>query len=136
MYLPYSEYQAMGGALSELVFSDYENRAEAIINYRIFNRLENEEVIPDKVKFLVKQIIDLVEKKSLSMSLGKSGTSSNIYITSQSNDGVSTSYSGMASSDLFMLCDKEIQERISISLSGVKNSKGQKLLYRGLYQGE
>lgn len=136
MYLTYTEYQTMGGTLTEGAFNEYEFRAESIINYRTFNRLKNETEIPIEVKRLVKQIIDLITQKASSMSLGKGGMSSNIYITSQSNDGVSTSYSGMSSIDLFTLCDSEIQQAVSMYLSEVTNSLGQKLLYRGLYKGE
>ena len=136
MFLTYTEYQTMGGTLSEGAFTDYAFRAESIINYRIFNRLKNDTVIPTEVKRLVKRIIDLVTQKANSMSLGKGALSSSIYITSQSNDGVSTSYSGMSSTDLFTLCDSEIQQSINMYLSETTNSLGQKLLYRGLYRGE
>lgn len=136
MYLTYAEYQSMGGTLTENIFNDYEFRAECLINYRTFNRLENEKSFPVQVKRLVKYIIDLVDKQSSAMSLGNNDKSSNAYITSQSNDGVSISYSGMASTDLFTLCDKDIQKSINMYLQGVSNSAGRNLLYRGLYEGE
>ena len=139
MYLSYAEYTEMGGTLSETEFNDYEFRAEAIINYATFNRLVNDTEIPDKVKKLVKYIIDMVQKKADSLNLGKGASGSqsgNIYITSQSNDGVSASYNGMASTDVFSLCDDEIQSAVRLYLYGVMNEAGRNLLYRGLYKGE
>ena len=139
MYLSYAEYTEMGGTLSETEFHDYEFRAEAIINYATFNRLTGDTNIPDKVKKLVKYIIDMVQKKADSLNLGKGANSSqsgNIYITSQSNDGVSASYNGMASTDVFSLCDDEIQSAVRLYLYGVMNEAGRYLLYRGLYTGE
>ena len=136
MYLTYSEYQSMGGTLPETIFNDYEYQAESLINYRTFNRLVNDEVIPTAVKRLVKHIIDLVYKQSSSMVLGNDENSSGTHILAQSNDGVSIQYSSMASTDLFTLCDKEIQKAISLYLQGVSNSAGHNLLFRGLYKGE
>ena len=136
MYLSYTEYQSMGGTLTENIFVDYEFRAESLINYRTFNRLVKDTSFPMQVKRLVKYIIDLVDKQSSAMSLGNNGNTSNAYVTSQSNDGVSISYNGMSSTDLFALCDKDIQASINRYLQGVTNSAGRNLLYRGLYEGE
>lgn len=139
VYLTYDEYMAMGGTLSVAEFNDYEFRAEAIINYATFDRLAHDKVIPERVKRLMKYIIDMVQKKADSLNLGKgddAAQSGNIYITSQSNDGVSASYNGMASTDVFSLCDDEIQSAISLYLYGVMNEAGRHLLYRGLYKGE
>ena len=139
MYLTYEEYTAMGGTLSETEFDDYEFRAEAIINYATFNRLVNDAEISPKVKRLMKYIIDMVQKKSDALNLGKGDNdtqSGNTFITAQSNDGVSASYNGMASTDVFSLCDEEIQGAINTYLYGVMNEAGRYLLYRGLYKGE
>lgn len=139
MYLTYTDYLLMGGTLSELVFDDYEFRAEAIINYATFNRLVNNTNIPKQVVRLTKYIIDMVQKKADSISLGNNlagDNPDNVYITSQSNDGISISYSGMSSEDVFMSCDKDIQNAVKLYLDGVMNEAGQRLLYRGLYPGE
>lgn len=139
MYLTYEEYIEMGGTLEEATFDDYEFRAEALVNYVTFNRLANDAVIPDKVKRVIKYIIDMVQKKADALSLGNgenSSESGSVYITSQSNDGVSVSYNGMASTDVFSLCDDEIQSAIQVYLYGVMNEAGRYLLYRGLYKGE
>ena len=137
MYLTYEQYLSMGGSLTETVFLDYEYRAEALINYATFNRLKNDLVIPEEVTKLTKYIVDLVDKQANSLSLGKGESNiTQAYITSQSNDGVSTSYNGMASSDVFSACDGEIQAAIKTYLYGVMNEAGRYLLFRGLYPGE
>ena len=137
MYLTYEQYTAMGGSLTETVFLDYEYRAEALINYATFNRLKKDTVLPPEIPKLTKYIIDLVEKQANSMSLGKGETvSGSIFITSQSNDGVSTSYNGMASSDVFDACNAEINAAIKTYLYGVTNEAGRYLLFRGMYPGE
>ena len=138
MYLTYTEYQSMGGTLEEPVFADYEFQAEARINYVTFNRLAKDTVIPQKVKQVVKHIIDLVKTKADALSLGSEAGAStgSAFITSQSNDGVSASYNGMASTDAFTVCDKEIESSIRLYLYGVTNEAGKLLLYRGLYKGE
>lgn len=136
MYLTYEEYQSMGGTLDEIPFTDFEFQAEAQINYATFGRLKREKVIPDEVKRLTKYLVDLVEKKAAAFSLGKGQSATPTYITSQSNDGVSTSYNGLAPSDLIELCKADILNAVRSYLEGVTNEAGHKLLYRGLYPGE
>ena len=139
MYLTYAEYQNMGGTLEESPFNDFEFQAEAQINYATFGRLKTDNNIPDEVKRLTKYLIDLLDKQAAALSLGKSISSSagpGAYVTSQSNDGVSVSYSGMAPTDLATMCKTELQNAVKNYLEGVKNEAGHKLLYRGLYPGE
>jgi hypothetical protein len=139
MYLTYEEYQNMGGTLEEIPFNDFEFQAEAQINYATFNRLKNDATFSNEVKRLTKYLIDLLEKKAAAFSLGKGSSSSadsGVYITSQSNDGVSVSYNGMAPTDLVEMCKTEVLTAIRNYLDGVKNEAGHKLLYRGLYPGE
>lgn len=136
MYLTYEEYYRMGGTLNEIDFNRYEFQAEAQINRATFNRLKKDKVIPTEVKKLTRHLIDLMEKKSTAFSLGKGSSDTNVYITSQSNDGVSVSYNGLAPSELIELCRTESLSIIKDYLEGVTNEAGQKLLYRGLYPGE
>ena len=136
MYLTYEEYYHFGGTLSEIDFSRYEFQAEAQINRYTFNRLKTDKTIPVEVKRLTHHLIDLMEKKSTAFSLGKGSSDTNVYITSQSNDGVSVSYNGLAPGDLIELCKTESAEVIKSYLEGVTNEAGRKLLYRGLYPGE
>lgn len=137
MYLPYEEYLTMGGTLEPTVFSDYEFQAEVAIDYATFDRLRNEKVIPLKVRVLIFHLIGLMEKEAESLTLGHSTGESGVeHITSQSNDGVSVSYSGMASINVYDYCKQEADKAIQKYLYGVKNSAGKVLLYRGLYPGE
>lgn len=139
MYLSYEEYTAYGGTLDATAFADFDFEAEALVNYYTFNRLKGDTTIPVEVKRLVKYLIDLAVKKGESLSLGASGsdaTNYGAYITNQSNDGVSVSYSGMGSADLYKLCGKEAEDAIKTYLDAVMNEAGRKLLYRGLYPGE
>lgn len=136
MYLTYAEYQNMGGTLEETPFNDFEFQVEAQINYATFSRLKNDKTFPDEVKRLTKYLIDLLEKKAAALSLGKGNSNTDVHITSQSNDGVSVSYNGMAARDLIEECKTEVSTAIKNYLDGVKNEAGHKLLYRGLYKGE
>ena len=140
MYLTFEEYQENGGTLSATTFNNFEYEAEALINYRPFNRLKNVESVPDEVKRLTRYLIDLAQKKADSLSLGNAGdtTTSNAgsYIKSQSNDGVSITYGGMSSVDLYKMCEVDAHKAIDRYLVDVTDSLGRKLLYRGLYQGE
>jgi hypothetical protein len=136
MYLTYDEYFSMGGTLDEINFTRLEFQAEAQINYATFGRLKNDKVIPEEVKRLTLYLIDLMEKKAAALSLGKGSTGTEAHITSQSNDGVSISYNGMAPSDLIELGRVDSINAIKSYLEGVTNEAGHKLLYRGLYPGE
>ena len=57
-------------------------------------------------------------------------------IMSMSNDGVSVSYNTMSASDVISKVDYQIKQTIQLFLSGVKNSEGKLLTYRGLYPNE
>ncbi len=136
MYLTYDEYTSMGGTLEEVHFSNFEFQAEASINYYTFGRLKGDSIIPIEVKRLMKYLVDLMEKKAAAFSLGKSDANSDVHITSQSNDGVSISYNGLAPDNLIELCKEDILTNVRNYLEGVTNEAGRKLLYRGVYPGE
>jgi hypothetical protein len=136
MYLTYEDYLRMGGTLDEINFDNFEFQAEAQINYATFSRLKDDKVIPKEVKRLTHYLINLMEKKAAAFSLGKGSSGTDTYITSQSNDGVSISYNGLAPSDLIELCKADFLNAIRSYLDGVTNEAGRKLLYRGLYPGE
>ena len=136
MYLTYDEYMRMDGTLDETTFTNFEFQAEAQINYATFNRLKKDKVIPEEVQRLTKYLVDLMGKKAAAFSLGKGSDATPAHITSQSNDGVSVSYNGLAPSDLIELCKADFLNAIRSYLEGVTNEAGRKLLYRGLYPGE
>lgn len=140
MYLTYEEYTKNGGTLDATIFENFEFEAATIINYRTFNRLKGATEVPEEVKRLTRYLIDLAQKKADSLSLGNAGdtTTSNAgsYIKSQSNDGVSITYGGMSSTDLYKVCSAEANLAIDRYLVDVTDALGRKLLYRGLYPGE
>ena len=126
----------MGGTLDGTTFTKFEFQAEVEINYVTFSRLKHDKTVAEEVKRLTFYLIELMEKKASAFSLGKGDTDASTYVTSQSNDGVSISYSGLASSDLIKLCKTEVINAIRNYLDGVTNEAGHKLLYRGVYPGE
>lgn len=140
MYLTYDEYKKFGGTLEESTFTDFEIRAEMKVNYYTFNRLVNDTEYPSNVKRLMYVLIGLLHKQDEAMSLGQNvgsdSDTSALYIKSQSNDGVSTTYNSMDSNNVFAMCDQKIKSNIETYLQGVMNEAGRKLLYRGLYPGE
>lgn len=136
MYLTYDDYMRMDGTLDETTFTNFEFQAEAQINYATFGRLKGDTTIPEEVKRLIFYLVTLLEKKAAAFSLGKGSDASSSPITSQSNDGVSVSYNGLAPGDLIELCKADFLNAIRSYLEGVTNEAGQRLLYRGLYPGE
>lgn len=138
MYLTYLEYQNMGGTLDETTFNNMEFEARSYVDYVTFNRLQNEEELPQAVKQCMYYLITLVTDKLNALTgTDISGVSSGgAVISSQSNDGVSVSYNVMAAKDILDSNTKEINNTINRYLQGVVNSLGQKVLYRGLYPGE
>lgn len=143
MYLTYDEFtEDFGDTIDEDVFNDLEYEAECYIDEYTFNRLQNEEVIPDRVKRCMIHIIRLIKSQmdllnnSVPDSSGQNSSSSNAGIASQSNDGVSISYNVITASDVITLSRQEIDKSIKRYLQGVSNSLGRKLLYRGIYPDE
>lgn len=137
MYLTYEEYLNMGGTLDEAAFDNYLIDAEMLIDWYTFNRLENETVIPEKVKKCVYKLISLADMKSKAFVLGREvNGEGNASVASQSNDGVSISYNTISASQAFDLLKSESENIIKQYLNGVVNSLGRKLLYRGVYPDE
>lgn len=149
MYLTYDEYTEYGGTLDETTFDDFAFEAESIINWYTFDRLKNEEELPDAVKRCMYRLINIAKLKADAMQLGmqvskesgSSSSSSELAIQSQSNDGVSISYNVLSASELFNALQAktkggEVDQIVQRYLQGVINSLGRKVLYRGLYPGE
>jgi len=129
----------MGGALDETTFNDLEFEAESIINWYTFNRLAQDTEYSDNVKRLMYRLIQICEVKRLSLSVGTDPTAENSVsgaISSQSNDGFSTSFNVLSASDAIKVSDSETAMLIKRYLSVEVNSLGQKLLYRGIYPNE
>ena len=137
MYLTYEEYLNMGGTLDDAAFDNYLIDAEMLIDWYTFNRLENETVIPEKVKKCVYKLISLADMKSKAFVLGREvNGEGNASVASQSNDGVSISYNTISASQALDLIKSDAENIIKQYLNGVVNSLGRKLLYRGIYPNE
>ncbi len=140
MYLTYEEYTEMGGALDVTAFNDLEYEAESYVDWVTFNRLQNEEEIPKKVKTCIYHLIKLILQQTSILNpnadvVESSGVSAT-GIASQSNDGVSISYNVLSAKDALELSKTEANKLIHRYLQGVTNSLGRKLLYRGIYPNE
>ena len=153
MYLTYEDYKNMGGTFDETTFNDFEFEAECVVNWYTFNRLKKEtQTYPSELPKCMYAIIKLLKLKADALILGsqtvatESGgitTTTTTYATvsSQSNDGVSTSYNSVSASEIFgklSVFEKggEFESIVRTYLNGVTNSLGQRLLYRGTYPDE
>lgn len=138
MYLTYEEYQNMGGTLDETTFSDYAFEASSVVDWYTFNRLQNETTYPEALTKLMYRLINILQLQSQAIGLNaeQANGSGQGIVSSQSNDGVSISYNIIPASELAKQCEDKIKSTIKIYLSGLTNSLGYKLLYRGLYPGE
>ena len=142
-YLTYDEYTELGGTLDETLFDTYLLDAQAYIDWHTFNRLWKEEWrtedVMERVKICVYQLIGLVAATNnliVPQVQSTGGINVNAQISTQSNDGVSSTYAVFSAELLYQKAKQEITSNINRYLSGVVNSAGRRLLYRGLYPGE
>ena len=140
MYLDYPEYQNMGGTLDSTTFDNYEYKAGTILNLYTYNRLKDEapEDISENVKRCMYELIRLVQAKDgVLPNIDGNGRLANIgNVASQSNDGVSVSYATpmtLSASEIASSFKNEIKETVSMYLNDEYNSKGERLLYKGVY---
>ena len=140
MYLTYEAYTNMGGTLDETTFNEYEFTAESLIDWYTFNRLQKETEYPDKLSRLMYELIKYIQMREDALNNNITDSEGNIKtggITRQSNDGVTTEFNITSAAYLTeYFSDKKLGDMIKKCLNGVKNSLGQKLLYRGIYPGE
>ena len=129
MYLTYAEYRDMGGSLGVDDFNSYEFEAESRVNKYTLSRLANDTVFSEKVKRVIFQLISALDEQ-------KNALTTQGAVTSRSNDGVSESYASMTPEVLYKTMDEKISSIVLDGLKGERNSKGQRLLYRGLYPNE
>lgn len=141
-YLTYEEYQELGGTLDEALFNNLRLDAQGYIDWYTFNRLWKDEWrtedVMERVRICMYQLIALVATKAnlLTPQTNSAGINLNAQAISASNDGVSTHYAVLSGELLFTHAKKEIEDTINRNLSGIMNSAGRKLLYRGLYPNE
>lgn len=138
-YLTYDEYTEMGGTIDETLFNTLRLDAQGYIDWYTFNRLWDEEEIPERVKICMFQLIRLLNAQNNILTPDVSSTGGiniNAEVLSQSNDGVSTNYAVLSADLHYTRIKNEINDCVTRNLTGVMNSTGRKLLYRGLYPGE
>jgi len=139
MYLTYLEYQNYGGTADETTFNDLEFEASSVVDWYTFNRLQNENEYPEAVKRCVYKIIQYIVAQQQVNGLDTASAQNNSEgagIASQSNDGVSVSYNVLNAKDVVENSKAQIKQIVDQYLSAVKNSLGQKVLYRGVYPNE
>lgn len=139
MYLTYDEYIDMGGAeIEETAFKQIEFEARSVVDWWTFNRLQKEETYPEAVKRCIFRLIQLINDRQKAMVVDSQSSDGAVKagIASESNDGVSTSYNTLSAKDATDTLQKEIEATIKMYLTGVKNSLGYLLLYRGVYPNE
>lgn len=124
-YLTYDEYRRMGGELEETDFSTKEQEAEMEINFLTDRRLVLDTAIPQEVKNLVFNLIDLISQKADYESTD-SGT-----VASVSNDGVSVSYNKQTAQEFLDGYEDNLKKMIVKYLYGLTNQAGEPLIYRG-----
>ena len=139
-YLTYEEYQEYGGALDETTFNDLEFQAEVQIDWYTFNRLQNDEVVNERVKKCVYMLMNLLQAKMIASALplqdGSTNTQTQAGIIQQSNDGVSIMYNTRSAEEVLKNSQTEIANCIKLYLQGVTNNLGRKVLWRGIYPDE
>lgn len=139
MYLTYAEYTTYGGTLDETTFNDISFEAASIIDWYTFNRLQREDQIHEAVKRCMYSIIKYVvaqQQVSGVLNDSASGSGVNAVVASHSNDGVSESFNILSAKDIIDSGKAQIKDTVNQYLSGVVNSLGQKVLYRGVYPNE
>ena len=141
MYITYDEYLDLGGTLDETAFDDIAYDAQCIIDWWTFNRLQNETTYPTAVKRCMYKLIQLLYSQQTIIDVAVPHTTTNettvtAAISSESNDGVSTTYNTISVKDVLDVTQKEFEDVVRRYLSGIKNSLGHKLLYRGIYPNE
>lgn len=139
-YLTYEEYQEYGGALDETTFNDLEFQAEVQIDWYTFNRLQNDEIVNERVKKCVYMLMNLLQAKMIASALplqdGSTNTQTQAGIIQQSNDGVSIMYNTRSAEEVLKNSQIEIANCIKLCLQGVTNNLGRKVLWRGIYPDE
>ncbi len=120
MYLTYDEYLDMGGKPDESAFARYSRKAMAEIDRHTLGRVKNMTTVPEAVKTLMFELIELSEDTDKARH-GKAVASENVEGWSKSYAPVSVAEYEQTGLDLLLTC-----------LSGVCDDNGVPLLYRGV----
>ena len=139
-YITYDKYIELGGTLDESTFNELEFEARAFVNWVTFNRLQNDNTLPEAVTMCMYRLIQLLQAKmaaSASPAIdGSTGSGVAAGIKEQSNDGVSIVYSVMSAEETITKSNEEMWRCVRMYLQGVKNELGRRVLYRGIYPDE
>ena len=115
MYITYDEYLDLGGTLDETAFDDIAYDAQCIIDWWTFNRLQNETAYPTAVKRCMYKLIQLLYSQQTIIDVAVPHTTTNettvtAAISSESNDGVSTTYNTISVKDVLDVTQKEFED--------------------------
>ena len=121
-YLDYSTYKALGGTLEQSPFNILEYNARKKIDERTFGRLIGIETIPEEVKILDYELINVLESYS-NIATGNKG------VTSENIDGYSVTYT-TPNKSINEAINNELEANINTYLSNtiINNVP---VLYRG-----
>lgn len=138
MYLTYDEYTNYGGDLDEPQFEEQYYKAAGIVDRYTFYRFREDTEFPNELKRLIYRLIKIstISDGLIGLDVASDTIGSNGSIASESNDGVTVSYNNMSAKDLYELIGNingdSMIDYVKTYLAGVKNQKGQLVLYRGL----
>ncbi|MEE3324792.1 MAG: hypothetical protein VZR33_05600 [Methanosphaera sp.] len=127
-YLTYEEYKSLGGSLDLPSFNLLEFQARNEIDLRTLNRLVGQDIIPQKVKICVYNLISKLDNyvKSINKINGNNG------VSSFNSDGYSESYiSPTQIKDIVMSKQAEIDDLVITNLFGVIVN-GEHIIYIGI----
>ena len=155
MYLSITQYSNSGGRFASVfnestaaetnaVFNVLSRAAGSMIDWYTLNRLRKDfaDGTPSletatAVRDCMIELIDALYLKQTAYTAGNdvngNGTAA---VASQSNDGISVSFNTMNASQIVEGSKAECEDIITRHLSGIVNSAGRHVLYRGLYPGE
>ena len=132
MYLDYEFYQLNSGKVTDLTTFNYLNRkSQGIVDWYTFNRLNNVEIIEDKIKFVIVDLIDYLNNSTKDSTSSEEFMVNGASISSVSNNGISISYKHKSEEQK----DIEIKDIIELGLSNITisiNNIDVNLLYRGV----
>ena len=121
-YLDYQEYVSIGGVCDTTAFNRNLYRAYGVIDRDTHNRAENEEIIPDYIKHLCR---DLIEYYATNGNVAEKDVAS----WSESGGPVSESVSYVSKTTADM--ESDIEALLSEYLDGKYTSKGVLWRYKG-----
>ncbi len=123
MYITYSEYAEMGGAVYETAFPKLELLAEQKIDRFTQGRISKMKTVPDTVKYCMADLINALDK------IDPVKTAISAPLSGFSNDGYSETYAAPVTADTQ---DAGLYGIIANWLASSKDDNGTPLLYLGV----